>query len=79
LSYHAAYSAFKKLLSEHGFNPRLYGLHSMRIGAATDAMYGGIPHHIIDKQARWKNPNTKFTYLRVKDKEFVQELSGKKI
>jgi len=51
----------------------------MRIGAATDAMYGGVPHHIIDKQARWKNPNTKFTYLRVKDKEFVQELSGKKI
>jgi len=63
------------MLANHGFNPSMYGLHSPRIGAATDALYGGVPHHIIDKQARWRCPTSKFTYLRVKDREFVNALN----
>jgi len=64
------------MLQNHGFDPSKYGLHSMRIGATTDAMYNGVPHHIIDKQARWKCPNSKFTYLRTKEKKFVNHLRG---
>jgi len=55
--------------------PELYGLHSPRIGATTDAFYNGMPHHIIDKQARWKNSATKFTYLRLQEKKFARALA----
>ncbi len=72
LSYGAAYSAFKKLLKFAGFKPQDYALHSARRGATSDAFRCNVPDHIIDLKGRWKCPNTKYSYLRVKPCEIVK-------
>jgi len=59
------------MLKFAGLNPALYGLHSPRIGGATDAFYNHIPYHIIDQQGRWKDPKTKHSYLRLDEKRFT--------
>jgi len=41
-----------------------FGLHSPRIGGATDAFNNGVPNFVIDKQGRWKSSDTKYAYLR---------------
>jgi hypothetical protein len=65
LSYSAAYTEFKNLLKFAGLDPSLYGLHSARIGAATDAFCNNVPDFIIDAKGRWKSSLSKFSYLRV--------------
>jgi hypothetical protein len=60
----AACHAFKKLCKNVGLDPKLYGLHSPRVGAATDAYLAGIPGPVIDLRGRWKSCNTKKRYCR---------------
>jgi hypothetical protein len=57
-----------------GLNPNIYGLHSPRIGDATDAFKNGVPKHIIDRQGRWKSAATKFSYLRFEEENFVKNI-----
>jgi len=76
VSYSAAYRNFKLLLREAGLNPDLFGLHSPRIGGATDAFYNKVPHHVIDAQGRWRDPKTKMGYLRLLENRFVHALQG---
>jgi len=64
------------MLREAGLDPALYGLHSPRIGGATDAFYMNVPHHIIDSQGRWRDPKTKMGYLRLLENRFVLALQG---
>ena len=52
-----------------GLDPKLYAMHSMRIGGATDAFRNNVPLHLIDSQGRWKSGQTKYHYLRVSDRE----------
>ena len=74
VSYSAAYKAFKNMLSSAGLKIENYGLHSPRIGGASDAFRNGVPPHIIDAQGRWKSSTTKFAYLRFDEKQFVGEI-----
>jgi hypothetical protein len=74
VSYSAAFKAFKTLLFFANLDPQLYGLHSPRIGGATDAFRNGTPHYVIDEQGRWKTTGTKFKYLRFAEKEFVKKI-----
>ena len=62
------------MLNFAGLDSKKYGLHSPRIGGASDAFRNGIPHHIIDAQGRWKSTTTKFAYLRFNEKNFVNEI-----
>jgi hypothetical protein len=72
LTYSAAYSAFKSFIAWGGLDPSLYGLHSPRSGATTEAFSLGIEPHVIDLKGRWKSPFTKFTYIRFTDEEIVE-------
>jgi hypothetical protein len=62
------------MLSFADLNPDLYGLHSPRIGGATDAFKNRVPKHIIDRQGRWKSAATKFSYLRFEEENFVKDI-----
>jgi hypothetical protein len=68
LSYPAALSAMKNLLKFAGLDPKLYALHSPRIGAANNTFRSKVPLHIIDAKGRWKSKNSKYSYLRVQDR-----------
>jgi hypothetical protein len=67
----AAYNAFKKILKEAGLDPKLYALHSPRVGATTDSFAMGIPGHIIDIRGRWKSSKTKERYCRPSEREWM--------
>ena len=64
MSYSVAYKAFKNLLNKFQMSSSSLSLHSMRIGATTDAFDKKIPDHIIDMRGRWKNPKTKHSYVK---------------
>jgi hypothetical protein len=53
---------------------RILSLHSPRIGGATDAFRNNVPCHVIDVKGRWKAHSSKFTYLRVSEKELVESM-----
>ena len=52
-----------KLLTTAGFNMKLYGTHSLRIGRAVDLQKMQISVETIKKLGRWKS-NAVFLYLR---------------
>ncbi len=72
LSYSAALKAFKSLLKNNGFNEKLFGLHSPRIGGASDCFLSHVPLEIIDAKGRWASKNSKYSYLRVPEKKLVE-------
>ena len=74
LSYSAAYKSFKKLLTELKIDNTHFSLHSMRIGAATDAYKNGVPLDVIDKQGRWKCSQSKFIYIKRSEEEQLKHL-----
>lgn len=76
VSYSAAYKAFKTMLKFAGLPVGKFSLHSPRAGGTTDAFANGLPAHVIDKQGRWKSTNTKFRYLRQKEREVVAHLKN---
>ena len=61
------------MLKWAGLNPSLYGLHSPRAGATTEAFALGLEHHIIDIKGRWKSKCSKSSYLRHTDKEIIKK------
>ena len=67
----AAYRSFKDFIKLSSLDPKLYAMHSMRIGGATDAFRNNVPLHLIDSQGRWKSGQTKYRYLRVTDVERI--------
>ena len=75
LSYAAAFHAFKSMLTQYKIDASKFGLHSPRIGGATDAFNNNIPFHVIDAQGRWKSKNTKFSYLRHSDSDRIKYFS----
>jgi hypothetical protein len=77
VSYNVALKNFKLMLSKAHLDARLFGLHSPRIGAATDAFFHNVPYHVIDQQGRWKSNNTKFNYLRLNEKHLITHIQKK--
>jgi hypothetical protein len=75
VSYCTTLKYFKLMLKDTGFDFNLFGLHSPRIGATGDAFENKIPHHVIDKQGRWKCKNSKFGYLAKNEQYFLNVLS----
>jgi len=76
LRYPAAYKSFKQLLKDSGLDSAKFGIHSPRIGGATDAFYNKVPLHVIDLQGRWKSTKSKFTYLRLDEKRFIKQVQA---
>ena len=73
LSYSAAYGSFKNLLNNMNIEGN-FGLHSMRIGAATDAYSNQVSMDVIDRQGRWKCPKSKYRYIKKSDDGIIFEL-----
>jgi hypothetical protein len=74
VSYQAALKAFKIMLERGGLEYKKFGLHSPRIGGATDAFNNNVQHYVIDRQGRWKSYDTKYLYLRQKEKDVVRHI-----
>ena len=72
VSYSVAYKGFKSLLVKFNMSPSNLSLHSFRIGATTDAFEAEMPDHIIDRRGRWKNPKTKYSYVKNPDEDIVK-------
>jgi hypothetical protein len=74
VSYNVALKNFKIMLQNADLDPKLYGLHSPRVGAATEVFFNNVPYHVIDQQGRWKSINSKFNYLRLNEKHLIKHL-----
>jgi len=67
------------MLKTAGLDPVKFGLHSPRIGGATDAFCNNVPDYIIDIQGRWKCPTTKYRYLRVDENRVLEQLKNSSV
>ena len=64
ISYSRARSVLKIRLESLGYDSKLYGLHSFRIGGATEAGNRGVPHEDLKDHGRWKTDAAKNLYVR---------------
>jgi hypothetical protein len=55
VSYAIALAEFRKMLEFSRLNSKLFGLHSPRIGATSDAFSRNVPAYVIDQQGRWRS------------------------
>jgi hypothetical protein len=74
VSYSVALRYFKSMLKSVHLDPAMFGLHSPRIGATTDAFFQGVPDHVIDQQGRWKSSNSKYSYLRKNEDNLIHHI-----
>ena len=64
ISYSQARTILKKFLHELGLDSSHLGLHSFRIGAATEANSNGVNAADIKNHGRWKSDTAKNLYIR---------------
>ena len=63
ISYTCLREQFKGKLHQLGFDPRVFGLHSLRAGGATAAANAGIPDRNFKRHGRWRSENAKDGYV----------------
>ena len=63
ISYTCLHGLFKKKLRTLGYDPKDFGLHSMRAGGATKAANAGVPDRLFKRHGRWKSENAKDGYI----------------
>ena len=54
---------FLNKLSKLGFEPKQFGLHSLRSGGATAAANAGIPDRLFKRHGRWRSESAKDGYV----------------
>ena len=67
ISYSTCREILRDSLSQLGYNPNDYGLHSLRSGGATSAVhYSGhsIPERLLKIHGRWKSDSAKDMYAQ---------------
>ena len=74
-SYSVALGQFRLLLPILGLDPKLYGLHSFRRGAATKLANMGIPNNVINIAGRWSSETAVNAYIE-HDTSFRRDLSS---
>lgn len=55
VTYRMLHACLKLLMLRLGFDPKLVGTHSLRIGGATTLAVLGFPAHVIQAMGRWKS------------------------
>ena len=63
LSYSRMRELFLKKIAELGFDPKQFGLHSLRAGGATAAANAGVPDRLFKRHGRWKSESAKDGYV----------------
>ena len=76
VTYSVALSQFRLLLPTLGLDPKLYGLHSFRRGAATKLANLGVPNEVINIAGRWSSHSAVNAYIEY-DVDFRRNLSSK--
>ena len=64
LSYARMRELFLQKISDLGFDPKLYGLHSLRAGGATAAANAGVPDRLFKRHGCWKSESAKDDYVK---------------
>ena len=64
LSYTRLRELFLNKLAELGFDPKQFGLHSLRSGGATAAANAGIPDRLFKRHGRWRSESAKDGYVK---------------
>ena len=63
-----SYSRLRERLLERtalvGMDPRLFGMHSLRVGGATAAANAGVPDRLFKRHGRWKSQSAKDGYVK---------------
>ena len=63
-----SYSRLRELLlskiSRLGYDPKLFGMHSLQAGGATVAANAGVPHRLFTRHGRWKSESAKDGYIK---------------
>ena len=65
-----------KLLGENGFNPKQFGLHSLRSGGASAAGNNGINDRLFKRHGRWKSERAKDGYVKDSLDELLSDSLG---
>ena len=47
-----------------GWDPKLFGMHSLRAGGATTAANAGVPDRLFKWHGRWKSETAKDGYVK---------------
>ena len=63
LSYSRALELMRGQLQAIGFDPKKYGLHSMRLGGASLATALGVPDRLIMHHEGWRSELSKNRYI----------------
>ena len=63
ISYTTARSDVLDAIQSIGLNRKLFGLHSLRRGGATEAANREVPDRLFKKHGRWKSDNAKDGYV----------------
>ena len=64
LSYTRLRELFLSKLSQLGFDPKQFGLHSLRSGGASAAANAGIPDRLFKHHGRWCSESAKDGYVK---------------
>jgi integrase len=64
LSYTRMRELFLKKIAELGFDPKPFGLHSLRAGGATAAANAGVPDRLFKRHGRWRSESAKDGYVK---------------
>ena len=51
-------------ITQLGFDPKLFGLHSLWAGGATAAANAGVPDRLFKQHGRWKSESAKDGYIK---------------
>ena len=54
-------------LAALGFDPKQFGLHSLRSGGASAAANAGVPDRLFKRHGRWRSENAKDGYVKDSD------------
>lgn len=64
LSYTRLRELFLKKLAALGFDPKQFGLHSLRAGGASTAANAGVPDRLFKRHGRWRSETAKDGYIK---------------
>ena len=51
-------------LAQLGYDPKLFGLHSLRAGGATAAANAGVADRLFKRHGRWRSETAKDGYVK---------------
>jgi hypothetical protein len=63
LSYSRYREIFLDAIKQIGYDPKLYGLHSLRAGGATSAANAGVQDRLFKRHGRWRSETAKDGYV----------------